>query len=400
MTTLARFNLVNVAPALYLFILPFAHTTAIRSTAFGLTLLCAIIVWVRWRAPTVPLKIPLLLWALVALATLPWATDRSFSIAEIKSEIAYGIAIYLAFFALTRTGADIRTFLLAMGAGLFALCLHAWWTFARTYSIEGDNLHGGVLYFVTYIVTVIPVLVGAAIAARDATWVRIAAVALIIAALLTGALGLNRSFLPIVGLSMVLFAMLHLGRGGAASSLQQRRTWLVLAIAAPILVGGFLVTAKFRTVEPVSPAQAVERIWHSDPRFNIWRYSLARIAEHPLTGTGFGRMAQAQKFQAGTGDVQGVHPHNIVLSYGVQAGIPGMLVIVLLFGAIVWQLWRHYRFDDEPIRIVATTGLCVIAAVLLKNMVDDLFVRHNAWLCWALLGMALGYAERRRGAMQ
>lgn len=77
-----------------------------------------------------------------------------------------------------------------------------------------------------------------------------------------------------------------------------------------------------------------------------------------------------------------------------------MIVIVVLFAAIVRRLWGYYRAQDEALRIVAVTGICVITAVLLKNMVDDLFVRHNAWLFWALLGMGFGFAERRRSATQ
>jgi hypothetical protein len=36
-----------------------------------------------------------------------------------------------------------------------------------------------------------------------------------------------------------------------------------------------------------------------------------------------------------------------------------------------------------------------VAGVFLKNMTDDFFVRENALLFWALVGMSLGYAKRR-----
>lgn len=401
MQTLPRSILLTAAPALYLFILPFAHTTALRTAAFVLTMVSAIVVWREQRQSgshlSIPLTGPLALWAIVALATLPWAIDMRYSLSEIKSEIGYGILVYLAFFVLTRRANDLHRGVMVIAAALLVLCIHALWTFARSGSIEGDNLHGGVLYFVTFLVTVIPVLLAGAVTPDVSPRTRIAATLLVLLALVTGALGLNRSYVPIVGLSVALFVLLYYCGAGAPRRVKLRAGFAAVLIV-PILASGFVWITQHRAGPGMSLTLAMERAVTNDPRIKIWDYSLARIAEHPWTGTGFGRMARADKFRKEIGDETAVHPHNLFLSQAVQSGIPGMLALLALFAAIVWRLVGLYRDADPAIRLIGIAGLCVVFAVLLKSMVDDLFVRHNAWLFWALLGMGLGYATRRRAS--
>lgn len=401
MQTLPRSILLTAAPALYLFILPFAHTTALRTVAFVLTLATAIVVWREQRRSGPPARIPLIgslaLWAIVALATLPWAADVRFSLSEIKAEIGYGILVYLAFYVLTRRASDLHRSIVAIAAAVLVLCIHALWTFAGTRSIEGDNLHGGVLYFITFLVTVIPVLLAGAVAPDASPRARIGATLLVLLALGTGALGLNRSYVPIVGLSVALFVLLYFCGVGAPRRAKLRAGFAAVLIV-PILASGFLWITQHRAGPEMSLAGAVERAVTTDPRIKIWDYSLARIAEHPWTGTGFGRMARADKFRKEIGDESAVHPHNLFLSHAVQSGIPGMLAVLLLFVTIVRRMVGLYRDADPTIRLIGIAGLSVVFAVLLKSMVDDLFVRHNAWLFWALLGMGFGYAARRRAS--
>jgi O-antigen ligase len=238
-------------------------------------------------------------------------------------------------------------------------------------------------------------LLGAAVAPHVLPWSRIVAAGVIVLALTTGALGLNRSFIPIVALTILLFVALHFS-GMKVERRIKLRAALASALVLSIASSAFIWVTQQRVGPQLALSEVVQRTVAEDPRLKIWRYSVSQIAEHPITGTGFGRMAQAKKFQVGTGDDSGVHPHNIVLSYGIQMGVAGILVVLLLFGAIVRRCIGLYRDPDPTLRLIGMTGLCVIVAVLLKSTVDDLFVRHNAWLFWSLLGMGFGYAERSR----
>jgi len=71
---------------------------------------------------------------LVALASLVYAVDPGYSLAEIKNEIGYTMMAFLAFFAWTRSAAVLRAELLALAAGATVLCA---WAIAGTLAANG-----------------------------------------------------------------------------------------------------------------------------------------------------------------------------------------------------------------------------------------------------------------------
>jgi O-antigen ligase len=34
------------------------------------------------------------------------------------------------------------------------------------------------------------------------------------------------------------------------------------------------------------------------------------------------------------------HTHNLVLNYGISAGMPGMVAVLALFAALAWRFWQ------------------------------------------------------------
>src|SRR5689334_3734506 len=88
--------------ALLLFALPFAHVTALRSIGLVGAFLTALVVYLRQPVPPLPLKWPLATWALVAAASLYGAIDPVYSFRELRSDIGYSVAVFFAFFVLTR----------------------------------------------------------------------------------------------------------------------------------------------------------------------------------------------------------------------------------------------------------------------------------------------------------
>jgi len=91
--------------------------------------------------------------------------------------------------------------------------------------------------------------------------------------------------------------------------------------------------------------------------------------------------------------------HNLVLNYALQMGIPGGLVVILLFAGLAHAFWTR-RNVSQLSRGVATCGLMLVAAFFLRNMTDDFFHRHAALLLGALVGMLLAICDWRseRGA--
>jgi len=176
-----------------------------------------------------------------------------------------------------------------------------------------------------------------------------------------------------------------------------RRGRLILVVAAVsvLAIGAFLGTAVARgKIQEVS----VDAVWGqlaSDPRLPIWRGSLELIGESPWRGIGFGRRS-LYKARPDLKSGYGLwHAHNLILNYGVQMGLPGVLAIVLLLGCLAARFWRLHGSGDRSLQVLGACGLAIITGMVMKNMTDDFFVRHQALLFWSICGMLLGCGSRR-----
>jgi O-antigen ligase len=128
----------------------------------------------------------------------------------------------------------------------------------------------------------------------------------------------------------------------------------------------------------------------------VWKEIVARIAEKPFTGAGLGREMLSRAYPDLTPPENPLfwHAHNVVLNYGVSAGVPGMLAILLLFGAIAWRFWRISASKDPTLRAIGLAGTLVVTGVFTRNMFNDFFVREGAIFFWTFSGAMLGVSLR------
>jgi O-antigen ligase len=139
----------------------------------------------------------------------------------------------------------------------------------------------------------------------------------------------------------------------------------------------------------------------NDARPRVWKKVGEEILEHPWTGAGFGRavMGKAYPDLLPADESEAFwHPHNLVLTYGISAGVPGMVAVLALFGSLAWRFWRLARRGEPLARLAGLAGTGMVAGVLARNMANDFFVRDEALLFWALAGMLFGYALRREAS--
>jgi O-antigen ligase len=85
------------------------------------------------------------------------------------------------------------------------------------------------------------------------------------------------------------------------------------------------------------------------------------------------------------------------LNYALQLGIGGVLVLVILLGAVGREFWRLYRHDDPTVSLVGLAGIAMLIGFIAKNMTDDFFVRQNSLMFWSVVGLSLGYGRWRIG---
>lgn len=130
------------------------------------------------------------------------------------------------------------------------------------------------------------------------------------------------------------------------------------------------------------------------PRFIAWGIALKAIAARPALGYGlenfkypFDAYYEPALFRQSFSETYFDKPHNVVLEYGVTAGIPGLLAYLGLIGALVFSLVRQHR--DPSARLFFVPA---IAAYFVQNVF--IFDTFGSYLMLMLL---CGYAAGLSG---
>jgi len=358
---------------------------ALRLASLAAAFLVAIVLWKRLAPPSIPCKPALALWALVALASLVGAVDPSYSLGEIKNEILYTVIAFLAFFTVTRQEGDLERLLLVLFGGALVLCALALDAHLRLGMWNDESLHGGIAAFAGYAVALAPMLFlyGAYASGR---WRRAAVILAFAVLAFVSFLSLQRIvwwvFAAEAAIALVLlrhFGLTRLSRTGLAACL----------VGTAALSGGIFVAAQ---TERFGGQGAIVE----DIRLGQWPLVVERIAQHPIVGGGFGRGAMSKAYPDLVPERKPWvwHAHNVFLNYGLEMGLPGMLVLAWVFFSLLREYWRLCNAPDEKLRFLGIAGLMLIAGVVLRNQVNDMFLREQSLMFWALNGALLGSGLR------
>ncbi len=125
-------------------------------------------------------------------------------------------------------------------------------------------------------------------------------------------------------------------------------------------------------------------------RVGYYRTSAQIIAEHPLIGVGTGGFPAAYAAKVrGTEAPATTNPHNDYLIIGVQLGVPGILLALMLYG-VVWSTAR-----DLGSRLERDLARGVVLTMAIAGLFNSVLLDHTEGLffAWAI---ALLYASYRR----
>lgn len=371
----------------FAFILPFPGTVAFRLVCLSL---CVVVVAMNWRTfdiPKWPCRGAMVLWAAVACGSLLYAADFRYSLGELKNEVGYTLLTFWVFLAFTRDDNRLRAvlFSIALSASVIAI----WAVSLRLKTGYWDEVarHGGSGAFGSLSVMLVPVLVVLWFIWPRArlVWICVAFVSLVAAYF-----SYQRAVWPIFGIQALLTAYLLSRRYRIAPNRKIRLQGAVVAVLIFAAGSWFSQGAK---VASYGAAATLER----DSRVIQWPAVIHRILENPLSGAGFGREAM----KLGHPDLitpefpHFWHAHNVFLNYGLEMGLLGSVVLMVLFAALIWRFLRMNSTGDNDVSVIGLAGVLVVVAVVFRNLTNDFFVRDASLLFWAICGALFGVALRK-----
>ena len=380
--------------ALYLWVLPLAHTASIRTLL--LVLFVVLTGWHAWKRGlriNVPLLWPWLLFTLAAFVSLTYAVDVWYSLGEIKSEIGYGVIGMILAATWVRSWRALATMAWVVVAGDTALVSGTFYNFWRAGLPSEITQFGafnlGVGNTSTYLLIMIPFVAAAfVLAGRRRMALRFALAGLLAGNLFALYLTANRMGLIVLGVEIALFAGALLWRRRNAVH------WAIYAGVILVLAASVLLAHK-QLERRIGNQVGVVESMRTDVRWDLWRFSVESIRARPYTGGGFGRYAFKllhPGYPRTSGCDQCWHPHNGLLSMTMQIGLPGLGAFLLLLATGAHRLWRGMRAaapDGAP-WVLLLAGIVMFVGLLLKIQTDDFFHRDIGWFFWTMMGALVG----------
>lgn len=212
-------------------------------------------------------------------------------------------------------------------------------------------------------------------------------------ALLTQSRGPLLAFVPV-------FAALMLIQGRRTGRWRQSVLALIVGVAAAGLAAttlhGEMVERLAAVKDEVATYSEQDATGAVRERLEMWRTARMAVIAHPVTGVGmnqFGPFARARiaDGQVNPSVVRYDHPHSEYLEWAATGGIPGLLILVLLFGGSLIYFVRHALNRDNAIAMPACAGFSTTAMYALCALTDNVFYRampHSLYF-FITLGLAV-----------
>lgn len=225
-------------------------------------------------------------------------------------------------------------------------------------------------------------------------------------ALLTQSRGPLLAFVPV-------FAALMLIQGRRTGRWRQSVLALVIGVAAAGLAAttlhGEMVERLAAVKDEVATYSEQDATGAVRERLEMWRTARMAVIAHPVTGVGMNQFGPFARARIADGEVNPSvvrydHPHSEYLEWAATGGIPGLLVLVLLFGGSLIYFGRHALNRDNAIAMPACAGFSTTAMYALCALTDNVFYRampHSLYFFLTLgLAVYLGRAldRHRTGA--
>jgi len=167
---------------------------------------------------------------------------------------------------------------------------------------------------------------------------------------------------------------------------------LLIATVFPLLAPGGAAIENIRRALPMLPPSAIHRL-------AIWRFTSDRIAERPVIGWG---MDSSRAIPGGTlpvthyfpqiqltplAQAMPLHPHDAALQWRLELGLPGVALLIVLLGIVLWRLTPRSIAAWRRALLFAYAAAALTVALL----------SFGAWQAWWISLVWLGAALQMTG---
>ena len=340
--------------------------------------------WIR-----TPIDLPLLGFVGWVLGTVPFATDPAYSFSEWRKLVAQVLVFYWAMFVLRRcrrvelsqqiVWAVVLGSLVLSGFALVDFILHGgtW----RDRLVRAGAPYSDYNWLATYLVLVIPILIGWVVTHRQ-LWAR--------------ALGILT--LILAGLAQVA----SYTRAGWAAHFAQAVGFGLMAgrrrLVIWVLAGGITMVGGLLAVSQVGYQRDTVDSWTISARVKTWRLGLQQATQYPLVGVGYGNDTFSKVHQVELDADKGKDPaervlpglHNTFATVLMGSGVPALILFIWMFARIVYTLTRQWWQS----KVTETQWLLVAVAVVAvgfatRNLFDYMFAGSLAHLFWILVATGI-----------
>ncbi len=361
--------------------------------AFFLLLAVALcLAWVEKVNPWVrtPIDLPLLGFVGWVLCTVPFATDPAYSFSEWRKLVAQVLVFYWAMFVLRghRRIDHSRQIFWAVVLGSLVLSGYALVDFVlrggtwRDRVVRAEAPFSDFQWLTTYLVLVIPILIGWIVIHRRAWGVRaFGALTLVMAGFAQAAAYTRAGWVA------------HFAQAVGFGLMAGRRQLVIWVLVGTIAMGGGLLA-----VSQVGYQRETIDPWTLSARVKTWALGLHQVVQHPLVGVGYGNgtflkvYAAEVEAEKDKGAVEKVLPglHNTFAVVLMGSGVPAFILFVWIFARIISTLTKEWRQSTAA----ETQGLLVGVAVVTvgfatRNLFDYMFAGSLAHLFWILVAAGL-----------
>ena len=151
-----------------------------------------------------------------------------------------------------------------------------------------------------------------------------------------------------------------------------------------------------RTSEPKNKIYADDTVnpLTFDLRIKVWKFGFEEILRRPITGYGYGKTIFSIIFNKSDIVKDTSHLHNIFLETFFEVGVPGLILLLLIFGKILKQSFFNLNsYNDSSLTLYGFFMIIMVTGFLFKNFFDHMFVGNAAEIFWILSALLFCHFE-------